>query len=439
MKKVVVLLLVLVMMLSLSACGGTGDTETVDPGSSGEVTEGEGREPVSIEFWHAMGGEHEAALQELTDEFNSQSDWVTVNLVFQGGYRDLFEKLTASARAGQLPALSMIYSNRLTAHIMNDLAEDLTPYIERDFSQDELKDIPEVFRLDGIWDDNYYALPFNKSTYVLYYNEDMLNDNNIDVPTNWDELRNAAEKLTTDDVIGFGLENSWGIDFSFWVEQAGGTLINESTGELHFNEPEAIEAVEFVTGMFKDGIVRTAGDDNRIAFPFAREEVAMFIGTTARIPIVEEAADDNLNWMTAPLPEGNEEAALFVGTNVAMFNTITQEEKDGAWEYLKFMTDTDTTVKWAEKTGYVPVRSSAVNSERFQNYMEDNPVYKAGVSQLEAGYQDPRVLDAYSIHSNMAKELDEIVAGRKNPQEAMDDAVEKTKSDLEEALRGFGQ
>ena len=438
MKRFLALLLALIMILSLSACGGTGDTEQTPPDTSDEAAAGEEREPVTIEFWHAMS-DHEPVLQELTDQFNEQSDWITVNLVFQGGYRDLFEKLTASAVAGQLPALSMIYSNRLTAHIMNGLAEDLTPYIERDFSEEELNDIPEVFRLDGIWDDKYYALPFNKSAYVLYYNETMLSENNIDVPTTWGELREAAEKLTSNDVYGFGLENSWGIDFSYWVEQAGGTLINEATGELHFNESEAIEAVEFVTGMFKDGIARTAGDDNRIAFPFARGEVAMFIATTARIPMVEENAGDDLKWMTAPLPRGKEEAGLFVGTNVCMFNTITQDEKEAAWEYLKFITDTENTVFWAENTGYVPVRTSAVNSDRFQQYMQENPAYASGVKQLPIGFQDPRVLDAYSIHSNMAKELDEIVAGRKTAQEAMDDAVEATKSDLEEALRSFGQ
>ncbi len=162
---------------------------------------------------------------ELTDQFNSQSDWVTVNLVFQGGYRDLFEKLTASAVADQLPALSMIYSNRLTAHIMNGLAEDLTPYIERDFSEAELNDIPEVFRLDGIWDDNYYALPFNKSAYVMFYNETMLEENNLDVPTTWEELRHAAEVLTNDDVYGFGLENSWGSPVHFFCTSFENDLI----------------------------------------------------------------------------------------------------------------------------------------------------------------------------------------------------------------------
>src|SRR6185369_17664180 len=41
-----------------------------------------------------------------------------------------------------------------------------------------------------------FALPFFRSTPILYYNADMLAAKGVKVPATWDELRDAAGKLT---------------------------------------------------------------------------------------------------------------------------------------------------------------------------------------------------------------------------------------------------
>ncbi len=71
----------------------------------------------------------------------------------------------------------MIYPNRLTAYVMNDLVENLNPYIENEkigFKKDVWDDIPKFVRDNGMWNDKHYSLPFNKGTYLLFYNEDLL-------------------------------------------------------------------------------------------------------------------------------------------------------------------------------------------------------------------------------------------------------------------------
>ena len=84
---------------------------------------------VDYEFWHAMSGENGTVLEALVKKFNETHTNIEVVSVFQGHYRELFEKLNGAAQAGTLPALSMIYCNRLTAYVMNDLVEDLNPRI----------------------------------------------------------------------------------------------------------------------------------------------------------------------------------------------------------------------------------------------------------------------------------------------------------------------
>ena len=133
-----------------------------------------GDSQVEITWWHAMSGVNEEAIQKIADDFMAGRPDVKVTLVNQGGYLDLFDKLMASAKADQLPTMAQVYSNRLSWYISKDLVEDLTPYMQAEgagFIQEDYDDIPKMFFDDGIWDGKQYAMPFNKSMMVLYYNE----------------------------------------------------------------------------------------------------------------------------------------------------------------------------------------------------------------------------------------------------------------------------
>ncbi|MBF8435610.1 ABC transporter substrate-binding protein [Halanaerobiaceae bacterium Z-7014] len=398
---------------------------------------------VEFEFWHAMSGANGEILEELVEQFNEENDSIEITPIFQGHYRDLFEKLSGAAQANQLPTLTQIYPNRLTAYIMNDFVEDLTPYIfdeEIGFTTEEWEDIPEFFRNDGIWNDNHYSLPFNKGGYLMFYNKDMFEKHGLEVPGNWDELKEKAKKLTNDDIKGIAFNQSVGIDSSFWVEQAGGELIDEENDKIKFNEKEGVKAYEFLTGLINDGYAMIAEEDGYMSGPFVREEVAIGFSSTSHLPYIKEAAEEyNVNWDTAVLPKGERKAALFSGTDIAMYNTSTEEQKAAAWEFIKYWFREDVTVDWGTNSGYLPLTYSAADSPDFVEYLEDNPAKGNAMKQFPYGYQDPKVLNGYSIHSNMQQALEEIVKENRDVQEALDDARDRARQELDEAMRAFGQ
>ena len=107
MKKLVALLLAGVMTLSLAACGNQSSK------SEDKKETSKSEETVEISFWHAMSGANEEAIQKITDDFMKENPNIKVNLMNQGDYLDLFDKLMASAKAKQLPNLAQIYSNRI--------------------------------------------------------------------------------------------------------------------------------------------------------------------------------------------------------------------------------------------------------------------------------------------------------------------------------------
>ena len=276
-KKVLAALLCTTMAASmLTACGGEKKEtekkeETKTESSTEKKTDTKVTEKTEITFWHAMSGSNEEAIQKITDDFMEQNENVSVKLVNQGGYMDLFDKLMASAKADQLPTMTQIYSNRLSWYVSKGLVADLTPYMEDEqtgFTEEDLADIPEMFLADGIWDGKQYAIPFNKSQMVLYYNETMFEEAGVEVPKTWDEWTAAAEKLTVDEdkdgepeVYGCVFANNLSTDIAPWLKQAGGSTMNEETNELYFDTPETKEAIEFLNSMFQAKTARFAGDE----------------------------------------------------------------------------------------------------------------------------------------------------------------------------------
>ena len=147
-------------------------------------------EPCEITFWHAMNGKQEESLTALTDKFNEENEYgITVTLVNQGNYSDLSTKLTANAAADTLPDLSQGYNNWVTAY--TDKIIPLDDFVtDEDFDYDDLidsyKDECEVYGFVA-------CVPFNKSTYVYFYNKTLFDEVGIDVPTTWDEFLNVCE------------------------------------------------------------------------------------------------------------------------------------------------------------------------------------------------------------------------------------------------------
>lgn len=449
-KKLIALTMAISLTFGMTACGEKKDSTSNKESDKQIATEI--KDPVIIEFWHAMNGDNEKALKEITDDFNKKNQGkITVNLVYQGHYKELFSKLEGASKANNLPALTMIYPNRLTAYVMNDLVEDLNPYIDNEkigFKKDVWNDIPEFLRDNGMWNGKHHSLPFNKATYLLFYNEDILKKNNVEVPTTWDELKKASEQLTKDtngdgknDTYGLSLNASVGVDSSFWVEQAGGHLINEDKEELLFNSDAGVDAYDFLSGLVKSGSAKIAKEDNYITGPLGRGEAAMGISSISTLPdITKICKENNINFKTAVLPQGKEKAALFSGTDVAIFNTPSSEEKLAAFEYIKYFMETESQVKWGMNSGYLPLRKSILDSKDFKEYInKDCPSKGDAIKEFDYGYCDPKVLNGYAIHDNMSKALDEVLLGNKTSKQALDEALERAKKEMEEAKNSVRQ
>ena len=438
MKKIVHVLFVCLLAISLAACSTAAKPSSPEEQKTAEIPTKIDK-PVTIEFWHAMTGGLEKTLQTMTKEFNDSQSNITVTLVNQGTYDDLNKKLMAAAKSHTSPVMAQAYEDWMQDYINNDLITDLTPYIQNKtvgWSDSELNDIVQVFRDENSWNNKFYGVPFNKSTEVLYYNTDMFKENNLKAPTTWAELENAAQTLTKGNVIGMGFENAIGLNFPTWVQQAGGQFVDVDNKKVTFDSEEGKKALTFLNDMVNNKkIARLAGEDNYMSDPFSRGDVAMYIGSSAGISFVEAAAKDKINWATAPLPAGEKASTQFQGTNLVTFNSADDQQKLAAWEFMKFLSSKDQTIYWAQNTGYVPVRESALNDSVWLKYIEENPKYAAAEEQFDAGYFFPHLDGAFAMKTAYSTEIQAVLVGKKSVDQGLQDAAKNTQDALDKASK----
>jgi len=103
--------------------------------------------------------------------------------------------------------------------------------------------------------DKIYFIPYQPDTRVFFYRKDLLEAEGLSVPTTWDELLNAAGKLTKDtnndgktDQYGFVFSAARGWNLTLvWVPfmfSAGGELFDGETPV--FNSKAGVDAINFL-------------------------------------------------------------------------------------------------------------------------------------------------------------------------------------------------
>lgn len=442
-KGILNLLLVIVLAVTMTACSSPGNKEVSPENQTGQTAapaqtkdaatdsteepavEEESQttdiEPVTIEFWHAMNGGHQDTLTALTDKFNAQNGkGITVKLVNQGTYDDLSKKLMGSVAAKTLPDLAQVYNNWIINYL--DAVVPLDDYVTKDF--DNYDDIVETYRNESSEFGKIYTLPFNKSTQLYFYNKTVFDELGLQPPKTWDDLYHIGEVVfdaTGKPSIGYD-----DLSAMFWqlVLQNGSGFIED--GQVEFNNPQGIEALNFFLDMYKKGYARIAGEDKYHSGPFGNGDVLAYVGSSAGVAYIQP---NGFEFGAAPLPKGKQGAVPQAGTNLAMF-AQDKNKQLAVWEYMKYLTSADVTTEWSMATGYLPVRISAFNSETYQNYRKDSEAAQAAYDQVENLYFEPSFKGSGEIRTLIGTEVEAAVLDEKSAKEAVNGMASKVEEIL---------
>jgi len=358
--------------------------------------------PVEITFWHAMTRENETTLQKLTDQFNSSQSDVKVTLVNQVTYDDTFTKYKAGLSSGELPDIVQLQETEQQQMIdtQSIVPSGACAKADKYSFSDFLPRVVSYYTVQG----QMYAMPFNTSGPVLYYNKKAFTAAGLDPnkpPATLAEVRSDAEKLKSSGAVQgapFGLKTEPGY-VEHWLGLSSKLFVNQSNGRTGrttasvLNSSTGRQIFSWMSGMVKDGLAATNPDtgssqyDNLLGI--GANNQAMTIETSAALGTVTTLLGNfpNVELGVAPMPgiTTGKGGVLVSGGALYMSKKSAPAKQAAAWQYLKFLDEPSSQVTWATGTGYLPIRKQAAQSSQMQAFWSANPYYKVAYDQLASG------------------------------------------------------
>lgn len=297
-------------------------------------------------------GEEAKALPKIAEQFESENPNIKVN-VQALPWDTAHDKLLTAVASKKGPDVLQMGTTWIPEFGSAKALMDLTPYIEQYPELAEENFFPGSISTTK-YENATVGVPWYIDTRVLYYRTDLLKEAGYDqAPQTWDELKDAATKLKARGKNKYGISldvNEQSLLFMF-ARQNGSKLI-ENNKPL-FNQPEFIEAVNYLNSFFKDGSAPIdLGLDIIPAFK-GDGILPMFISGPWMIKLINDQAPELKDkWATAVLPKKENNLSSLGGSNLSVFQYT--EHKEEALKFLAYMSKPETQLKWLELSNSLP-------------------------------------------------------------------------------------
>ncbi len=416
-----VLLVLFVLSLAGSVMAQEDPYADVDP--SGQT----------VVFWHQHSGAREEQLTEIVAEFNASNEYgITVEAINQGGYDDIYNRITTSLASGgtDLPQLTVAYGNQAATYWLNEGIIDIDPLVNSTtwgLSEEDIADFfPGFYNADVFpqFDDVRLGFPPNRSMEVMYYNAAWLAElaaagaiSFDGPPTTPEQFREAACAATangfsgaTSDVAPIGYQLSTDASrFASWTFAFGGDIYDGATNQYTLDSEGAVAAITFLQGLFTDGcageIFESFGDQTN----FGNGVTLFTVGSSSGLPFYATAveAGANFDFSVAAVPYTTPEPVQnLYGASVSIPRT-TPEGELAAWLFVKYYTEASVQAEWGLASNYFPVRASSADS--LSEYFDANPTYRTAFDLLPFTKAEPSVPGYDPVRAEMSRVLTTII------------------------------
>ena len=406
----------------LAGCGGSGSQD-----ASG-----------ATEFTFSFGPDNSGSLKEIVRRFNQK---------FEGRYRANYRVMAADtgqyfnqvktefqAGGGEIDLIGgdVVWPAQFAA---NGWIEDLS---DRFTERDREAFLPAPLE-SCTYEGAVYGVPWFTDAGMLYYRKDLLEEAGFpEPPQTWEELKEQATKITgesgAEDGFVFqaaeyeggtvnGLEYIW--------THGGDVLAGQDLEDVVVDAPRAVAGLATERGMVESGVAPQA-----VSTYTEQESQAAFLNGRAVFcrnwPYMYALASDEsqsdiepgqVGVATLPVAAGQDQSFSGLGGwNFYLNATSSDEEKEAAYEFVKFATSPEQQKYRALNGSFLPTLQELYDDEEI---VEKVPVIKLGESAIKNAR--PRPLSPYYSDMSlvMAEQFNASVKGAKSPEAAASTLAER--------------
>ena len=399
-----------------------------------------------VTWWHAMGGELGAKLEEIVAGYNaSQSDYI-VNPVYKGNYAETMTTAIAAFRAGEQPDIVQVFEVG-TGTMMAAKGAIYPVYqlmADHGANFDPKAFLPAVVGYYTDTDGNMLSMPFNSSTPILYYNKAVFEAAGLDPntpPKTWGDMEAYSKKIVESGAANCGFTSGWISwvqleNFSAWHNQPIGTLENGFGGmnsEMTVNGPVQVRHWENLANWQKAGLFKYGGPGGGAdsAPAFYSGECGMYMNSSASRAGVMANTEFEVGFGMLPYysdVEGAPQNSIIGGATLWTLAGQTDAEYKGVADFFSYLSSPKVQADWHQFSGYLPITEAAYQLGQEQGYYEQNPGSDVAIKQITlnaptANSKGLRFGNYVQIRSVIDEEFQALLAGDKTAQQALDDLV----------------
>lgn len=333
-------------------------------------------------------------LQPLAEKFEAENPGVKVEFRLPPtDYMDADLTLNRAVMAGNVP--DVYYSGFTVLESMvgtisrSGAAVDINQFLEKEGAEWVAANYsPAILNLTKI-DGAQYAIPFNASTPIIFYNADLVKAAGHDplaMPTTWDGLVELAAKIEKVGADVDGMNFSVGSLPGDWLWQTslmtmGSSVLNEAGDDIGFDTPEGLKTLQTIRSLAERANIDIATTPKPVEQQFFAGKLGFYFASPAGTANNLRSVGDRFELRTAPFPIAAEGAGLPTGGNGIAVTAQDPARQAAAWEYVKFMTGAYAQAYVAKATGYMPTNRLA--GEELAEFYAENPAYKTAFDQMD--------------------------------------------------------
>ena len=394
MKKRMIGVIVLTIIVSVSLFAGGGANRT----ASGSQT---------IRMWTFLDPTktdgRSVALKQIIDNFEAVNPGVKVEVEPQD-WPTMTAKFLASAATRTAPDICWCLQDEMGGVLDAKVLEPFENLFLKNWTPTQIDDIADAQWDFAVRDGKHYQITLSKNIIIMFYREDLFRQNGISIPKTWDELFEAAKKLTgTDPATGI---MRYGLGQSFTTESTEPQIIAnmlletqgspfDSQRRANWANENGRRALQFTIDCVKSGItpesaLTTTLDDALLEFGAGK--YAMVVAGVVRVPNVRQTASFDPNAvqiMLFPSFGGQKNSpGVMAGWSIGVWSGSPNKELAG--KFVEAMISPESDKLWVQTGGQVPSRKSTATA--LASWMADpSNTYLRVISEgfATAGWSQP--------------------------------------------------
>lgn len=383
--------------------------------------------PVQVSYYYPVGvsGPLAKIMTNLVDTFNRTHPRIHVSPSFAGNYPETLAKVETLIQAGTPPDTAVVNATAIFDLIHLGAIQPLNSIVKAG-------DYYPAFLKNAEYKGQYWSVPFQRSTVVLYYNKAEFAKAHISgPPTTWDQLLSDAKKLTH--------HGQWGIEIpssgtSYWqfapfVLESGTNLMNATGTKVYFNDPRTVEALSFWLKLQKEkvmppGVISwgTSPTD------FASGRTAMLVHSSGSLTSIVQAAHFPVG--VAFMPKNVRYGTDTGGGDFYLFKGISAQARAASITFIKWMTSPRVQAQWSIDTGYVAGSPRAYQAPVMRKFIKSHPEYAVSPAQLKYASPELATYDLNQIYDYIDSAIQAVMDGQQTPKAALDAAQKQATAAL---------